>query len=134
MLRSRSACVELSPALEQVILRGLERDRSRRWPDLEALRQALLGLVPQPLTGLGQLRRVAAYALDAVLLGLVALAIGTALRLPNLPTPLLLSASRSVSLLLFLAYFVVLEHRLGGSLGKQVMGLRVCTGRSIDPR
>ena len=60
----RSIRPELSQALEQVVLHGLERDRDQRWPDLETFRQALLGLVPAPLSLGGMGRRLAAYALD----------------------------------------------------------------------
>src|SRR5262249_2341235 len=41
--------------------------------------------------------------------------------------------ARMASLLVFWLYFLVLEHMWGCSLGKLVLGLRVCTGRSIDP-
>jgi serine/threonine protein kinase len=55
---------ELSPALDAVVLRGLERDRKRRWRDLdefaEALRPFLLGRLS--LAGLGV--RFGALALD----------------------------------------------------------------------
>src|SRR5437763_13204171 len=63
----RSLRPELSPALERVVLRGLERDRARRYPDLEAFRQALVGLVPEPLSSEGMAKRVFAYLIDVLL-------------------------------------------------------------------
>src|SRR5262249_57395958 len=38
----RSVRPELPPGLDRVVLRGLERDRGRRWRDLEEFRTALL--------------------------------------------------------------------------------------------
>ncbi len=130
---------DLSPALDRVILRGLERDREQRWPDLEAFRQALLSLTPRPLTPLELPLRVAAFLLDVaalwfVLSGLLALA-----------APLLemgwsprrqahrLAISQTAGLMLFLVYFTVLEWLWGCSLGKGLFGLRVCTTKWIDP-
>src|SRR5262249_41725384 len=51
---------ELDPALDRVVLRGLERDRSKRWADLESFRHALLALFPEPLSRQGMARRVVA--------------------------------------------------------------------------
>ncbi len=39
---ARDTRPELPPELDRVMLRGLERERRKRWPDLEAFRQALL--------------------------------------------------------------------------------------------
>ncbi len=133
----RSLRPELSPALEQVIQRGLERDRDRRWPDLEALRQALLSLAPEPLPLEGQVKRVAAYAVDGLLFGLVYFALGAGLSAlfgdgSTLHQARYALLGRGVSLLLFFLYFMVLEHRWGASLGKQALGLRVCTRQAID--
>src|SRR5262249_21943891 len=55
---------ELPAALDHVVLRGLERDRKRRWRDLAELRAALLPFVadharPAPIS-----LRLTAYALD----------------------------------------------------------------------
>src|SRR5262249_30880958 len=46
---------ELPAALDRVVLRGLERDRSSRWKNLDELRQALLAFLPGRLSigGLG---------------------------------------------------------------------------------
>jgi hypothetical protein len=130
----RSLRPELSPALERVVLRGLERDRDRRYPDLEAFRQALLGLNPEPLSWDGTLKRVVANTVDVLL---VVCTIGCALQLAVTATLLAgvhvaSTAVGAVGLLLYAIYFTVLERTLGGSLGKLLFGLRVCTTRSID--
>ncbi len=131
----RSLRPELSPALERVVLRGLERDRDRRYPDLEAFRQALLGLVPEPLSVGGMIRRVAAYVTDIFLFGLiigygVQLAFGALLPGTSATAPSILQVS--VSLLLLAAYFLVTERALGASLGKLLLGLRTCSANSVD--
>src|SRR5262249_15746535 len=41
---------ELSPALDAVVLRGLERDRKRRWRDLDGFAQALRPFLPGRLS------------------------------------------------------------------------------------
>jgi hypothetical protein len=126
---------DLSPALERIVLRGLARDREDRWGDLDAFRQALLALVPEPLTLGGMCLRVAAYVVDAMLLGLIGVAVETGVSAlvagAGSTSPLLIG--RSASFVLWLTYFIILEHALGGSFGKRLLGLRVCTSISIDP-
>src|SRR5439155_2777083 len=57
---------DLPPALEEVVLRGLERARERRFPDLAALREALLPFLPGQMTIAGLGLRVGAYLLDTL--------------------------------------------------------------------
>jgi uncharacterized RDD family membrane protein YckC len=129
----RSFRPELSPALERVVLRGLERDRDQRWEDLEALRQAIVALVPQPLSLGGLAARTMAYVVDAAMLLLVAFALQAvaAAFLQGVAAAILVG--RGVGLLVFFVYFTILEHTSGASLGKLLLGLRVCVRRSIDP-
>jgi hypothetical protein len=123
---------EISPALERVVLRGLERQRERRWQTLGEFRAALLPFVPGKLSFGGMGIRLGAYVLD--LLVLVPLnSVGTFLAiltglmvagqvaggLPYLAGLLLGSAP-------FLLYFAILEGIGGCSLGKWLLGLRVC--------
>jgi uncharacterized RDD family membrane protein YckC len=135
----RSVRPELSPALDRVVLRGLERDRSKRYSDLEAFRQALLSLAPEPLSTEGQVLRVTACLADGLLFWLVYLPLLAGLNAlfggdgPASRQAELLVLARVASLVLFGLYFLVLEHTWGCSLGKLVLGLRVCTSRSIDP-
>jgi uncharacterized RDD family membrane protein YckC len=127
----RSLRPDLSPALERAIQRGLERDRNERWPDLEAFRQALVALAPEPLSAQGQARRVLAYALDATPLVLVGM--GVALSLEFVLAPAWASLiGRAVIVGLLLGYFVVAEHTWGQTIGKWFMGLRVCMRGSSD--
>jgi uncharacterized RDD family membrane protein YckC len=135
----RSLRPELSPALDRVVLRGLERDRKKRWQDLEEFRQALLTLTPDRLTPADMGRRVAAFVLDIALIWLAAEALLLILLsfIPLAPAPRdeaeLVALARSLRLALFLAYFTVLEHAWGSTLGKGLCRLCVCTPQSIDP-
>jgi uncharacterized RDD family membrane protein YckC len=129
----RSLRPELSPALEQVVLRGLDRDRKRRWPDLQSFRQALVSLVPARLSLGGLGLRFGAFVIDFALLWLVSLAVHALVGsfLNNSAQARLLARSADISI--FMLYFSILEHVWGCSLGKGILGLRVCTTRWIDP-
>lgn len=128
----RSIRPELPAALDRVVRRGLERDRSRRYADLEELRQALLGLTPGRLTLPGLGMRAAAFALDAAAIWIfgyvIMLVVGT-LRSAGL-TELV---QQGVLAGLFLLYFTILEAGWGATIGKGLLGLRVCTPRWLEP-
>src|SRR5262249_16636921 len=58
---------EIPPALDRVVQRGLERDRSRRWSDLPKLRTALSRFLPMRLSSGDLGPRFCAYLIDMVL-------------------------------------------------------------------
>src|SRR5207248_2143690 len=89
-------------------------------------RQALLALVPEPLSPKGQALRLAACAADGLLLWLVYLAVSAVLNalFATAARAGLLTAGRAVIMLLAGLYFVVLEHAWGGSLVIQSVGPR----------
>ncbi len=128
----RSVRPELPAALDYVVRRGLERDRSRRYADLEEFRQALLALTPGRLTPIGLAMRAPAFVLDVVMLWVVAYVIGLSVGtfqsagMDSIVQPGAFAA-------LFLIYFVALEGSWGASLGKGLFGLRVCTLRWFEP-
>jgi len=123
---------DLPPALESAVLRGLERDRDRRWPDLDRFRRSLLPFVPGAL-GLSDIAlRGMAFAADAALLVGVEWVLVLAFAASAADarqtfwwlgrhTPWLLGAQR----LAFLAYFGATEGVWGASLGKRFIRLRV---------
>ena len=63
----RSIRPEVWSALEQVVMRGLERDRRRRYRDLEEFREALAPFLPGRVVWGRFGLRVAAYGLDFLL-------------------------------------------------------------------
>ena len=128
----RSLKPELPAALDRVVLRGLERDRTRRFADLEAMRQALLSLRPGRLTPIGAALRIPAFALDAALIWLVSYVIMLAVGTVSTPG---ITAIIQQSVLggLFLLYFIVLESTVAATLGKGLLGLRVCSPRWLEP-
>jgi uncharacterized RDD family membrane protein YckC len=126
----RSIRPDVPRAVARVVEKGLERERSRRWQTLEELRAALAVLVPSQLTYGGLTVRVAAYFLDEVVVRLFLV----------LPLSAALHAltggwmgNNFLPLVLFPIYFVVLEGRYGASIGKRLLGLRVCRFGSTDP-
>src|SRR5262249_45075281 len=67
----RTVRPELSPALDAAVLRGLERDRKRRWRDLDEFAEALRPFLPGRLSLAGLGVRFGALALDYLILGWV---------------------------------------------------------------
>jgi hypothetical protein len=127
---------ELSPALDRVVLRGLERDRQRRWRSLDEFREALLDLLPGRQTAGRRGPRFAAFMIDFVILQallmlcwrelpleLLAAAIGF-----RIPTGHLLAGAA-----IWVLYFVVLEWLWGCTPGKWLLRLRVCGTTGSEP-
>jgi hypothetical protein len=133
----RSVRPELPEALDRVVLRGLERDRDRRWRDLDEFEAALLPLLPlSNLSYVGLGVRFAAYLIDYFLLNLPNAALGFLILwlmgglTPGARNGLENSAGYELigllaGLLLWLGYFAVPEAFWGGSFGKRWLGLRV---------
>jgi uncharacterized RDD family membrane protein YckC len=128
----RSVRPEIPAALDRVVLRGLERQRERRWRSLAEFREALLPFLPGHLSigGLGV--RFAAFLLDYFLLILVAYLLGLAL-ITYVPDRVMdpVADYRPAYLLLYtgpwVAYFTLSEALAGCSLGKWLLQLRVST-------
>jgi eukaryotic-like serine/threonine-protein kinase len=125
----RTVRPSLPRALDKVVLRGLERDRRRRWKDLGEMRRALLPFLPaQPSVG-GLGLRFGAFLIDTLALITVGLAVGFFIRFggpyhSQLAPMLIGIASGSIVNVL---YFSTLEGFLGRTLGKWLLRLRVGT-------
>jgi uncharacterized RDD family membrane protein YckC len=124
---------ELSRSLERVVLRGLERQRERRWKDLEEFRAALLPFAPGRLAVAGLGARCGAFLIDFALflpLGLLLslLLLGDAER--SSQTHL---AAAGLPYLIYFLPWGVMEGLWGWSPGKWLLRLRVCTGQGCDP-
>ncbi len=128
----RSVREELPPALERVVMRGLERDRKRRWPSLAEFREALQPFLPRAVVPGGLGARFAAYVLDGVALKILgALLAGLyfllGLATKNLVYLVLLDSG------LWWAYFTLFEGLWGATPGKRLMRLRVAREDDADP-
>jgi len=127
---------EVPRELEKVILRGLERDRTRRWQNLEELRDELVELQAdqqQPASVRGILL---AYTLDTVLLQLLSMPLEI-LRQSLYARPRgaeidFLSASWPGLLISFL-YFAMFEGLTGATPGKRWLRLAVVRLGGVGP-
>jgi uncharacterized RDD family membrane protein YckC len=135
----RSQRPELSQALEAVVLRGLERDRTRRWRDLDEFRAALLPFLPGTQLAARPGVRFGAFVLDYILLMPLGFAVG--LLLYRLTGEELMDQEASFklgpwqtlcSVLVWVLYFGLPESVAGWSLGKWLLGLRLRTATGSD--
>jgi serine/threonine protein kinase len=125
----RSVRPDLPEALDRVVLRGLERDRDRRWRDLDEFEAALRPLLPGKLSIVGLGLRFGAFAIDYLLIWISTRVLVLVVSwLPALPSP---SGDSQVSylivtfLLSWLAYYSVSEGIWASSPGKKFLGLGV---------
>lgn len=128
----RSLRPQLDPALDAIVLRGLERDRARRWRSLAEFQAALLSVRPGPALLATQGTRFAAYLLDRVvfmlanmllwglLVPMIRVSPPSSADVPGRPNVV---ALLSAAVVFF--YFALLEGFGGASLGKRLLGLRV---------
>ncbi|HWE36541.1 MAG TPA: protein kinase [Isosphaeraceae bacterium] len=123
----RTSRPEVPRSLDQVILKGLEREPSRRWRNLDEFRAALLPFLPghHSIAGVGL--RVGGMIIDLVPLAIVSIAIDLALSERWKWTEPLLDA------VVWLLYFVPGEAALGRTLGKWLTRLRVISVPRNEP-
>src|SRR5262249_13379600 len=120
-----------SPALDKVVLRGLERQRERRWRSLDEFRAALLPFLPGQLSVGGLGARFGAYLLDFFLVSplvisikllLLGWAVGglTQLHADDFEKehPLTFLLNELISEGVLALYFILLEGKWHASLGK----------------
>ncbi len=108
---------EVPTGLDRAIRKGLERDRDRRFRDLDEFRAALLPYLPGRVPAANVGLRVGAYLFDYALLMTLLLAI-----LWEVDST---TARLVVVFLVMLAYFAVGDGIWGGSLGKRLLRMRV---------
>jgi uncharacterized RDD family membrane protein YckC len=131
---------DLDPRLEQVILRGLERSRARRWRDLAEFRAALLPFRPGPLTAAGLGVRFGAILIDYALLSLLHGAYALVLLMLR-GAPWMFATTHDAAtdpyqlggVIIWVLYFAVLEGVWGASPGKLLLRLRVRRARDSHP-
>ncbi len=130
----RAVRPEVPPGLERAVLRGLERDRRRRWRDLGEFRAALLPFKPGGEEGATPELRFTAYVTDSVflaVLGYIVLRFLSGETGPNPPTAGWESIRRESAVgfatgtALGLGYFGLTEWLWGCTPGKRLLRLRV---------
>lgn len=127
----RSIRPEISAELERILLKGLERNRDRRYRDLGELYAALLPFAPGRLQIGGLGLRIAAFALEVhvskflfITLISTGIAVATAGRTqPSFQNNAILTVC--VDLAIFLVAFLIIEPIRGASPAKLLLGLRV---------
>jgi hypothetical protein len=125
---------EISAALDQVVLRGLERDRQRRWRSLDDFRAALLPFAPGRLSIVGVGLRFGAYLLDSLILMPLGLIQGGLVLTQGPALTAFVWRATSVGLLLSVfLYYALSEGLWGCTLGKRWLRLRVWTVGGNDP-
>jgi uncharacterized RDD family membrane protein YckC len=129
---------ELPVALDRVVLKGLDRDRERRYQDLQELRDALVAVQPQAMTRGGLWVRLGAFLADIAILtavfwtikAIIAAAAGLFGAPEQTRLALALGIGEPITALLWLGYFGIGERIWGGTPGKRWLRLRVRTGDS----
>jgi uncharacterized RDD family membrane protein YckC len=135
--RIRTQRPDVPRSLERVILRGLERDRSRRWDTLEEFRDALADHLPVKQVPARPRALIAAYLIDLMLVLLlvhIPIEIGDVLVGGKWFHHLIaFGLFDLIGLTLATAYFAMLEGIYGTTVGKFLLRLRVVRGGQIGP-
>ena len=127
----RSIRPEISAELDRIVLKGLERNRDRRWSDMDELATALLPFSPGRLQIGGLGLRFGAFVLDVNLPKLVVLSLNMAASYTRADGDALRSVSENFAVsaaldqAIFLISFLAIEPLTGASPGKWLLGLRV---------
>jgi hypothetical protein len=132
---------DVSPALERVVLRGLERGRERRWRDLDEFRAALLPFAPGRLSIAGMGARFGAYLLDHVLFTIAVTAVnllvlwwaGLFPRAGEFADPSRQALTSLAGAAFWVLGFAAMETTWGCTPGKWLLRLRVCSVGGTDP-
>ena len=134
-LRERRA--DVPAELDRIVLKGLERDRGRRFQSLEELRDALLDQLPASQKPADVRSLVLAYLIDWVVVTAVAVPLEVLYHLATGEWEGFRYAAGEfnwASLVVTLLYFIVGEGVFGATLGKRMLRLRVVRlGRSGPP-
>jgi uncharacterized RDD family membrane protein YckC len=127
---------EVSRGLEQVVMKGLERDRDHRWHTLDDLRDALVALLPSRQHPARPRALVGAYILDRIALAFLVVP-AELIRLALMGSPerhIDIFEIRWLALIFMLAYFSIGDGVFGATPGKWLLGLRVSRlGQTVPP-
>jgi hypothetical protein len=133
---------DLPAGLDRVVLKGLDRDKGKRWADLESLREALIRFLPgqHSFGGLGS--RFVAHLVDwlvrSALIVPIAWTLAIEIRVAD-STSSYATVARYfgfdllMSFGIWCAYYAIPEGIWGISLGKWLMRLRVNLVDGVEP-
>jgi hypothetical protein len=117
---------EVPKELERAVLKGLERDRTRRYQTLEEFRDALADVLPQNQSPAGVRSLVLAYLIDAVIIQLATMPLDMArVALLGATSELQMALAMATNTLFILLYFTLLDGLFGATPGKLLFRLRV---------
>lgn len=118
---------EVSARLDRIVMKGLERDRGRRWQTLDELREALVDLLPERQRAARPRALIGAYILDRIALSFL-IAPAEFIRVwatGPVEGRIDVLEVRWLAIVMMLAYFAIGEGLFGATLGKWLLGLRV---------
>ncbi len=121
----RTQFPDVPAVVEGIILRGMDRDRERRWKTLDEFREVLLPFAPHPVRGAKPGVRFCAFLID-----LLPLAVFDTLTIYLFPESWI---TILLSLMIWILYFAPAEGYWGSSLGKRLFLLRVSHAESKRP-
>jgi hypothetical protein len=125
----------ISRGLEAVVMKGLERDRDRRWQSLDDLREALVNLLPSRQHPARPRALVGAYILDRIAVSFLIVP-AELLRISLVgggEGKIDVFELRWLAVAIMLAYFAVGEGVFGATPGKWLLGLRVSRLGQTEP-
>jgi eukaryotic-like serine/threonine-protein kinase len=127
--RVRDFRPDVPKALDAIIRRGLERDRSRRYSTLEELRDALVQIQPEEQLPARSRMLVAAYLIDlAATAILIQLPVQLIEWLTGMPQGIIIGGELgidAISMIAYTLYFGIGEGFFGLTLGKWLLNVRV---------
>jgi uncharacterized RDD family membrane protein YckC len=140
--RLRTLVPEVPKPLDRIIAQTLEKDPARRPDDLSVLRRLLLPYSSRGTSIADLGRRMAAFFIDIIVIwivifiplflgGAVAGVTGNNQLFQQSWVQILMICINS---LVYIGYFAALESRVGGGVGKWMMGLRVIGNTGESPR
>ena len=125
---------EVPQGLEAVVMKGLERNRDRRWQSTDDLRDALLALLPSRQHPARPRSLVGAYALDRIVLAFLTVPVEILRQwVTGNEAHIDIFEVRWVNMLLVLVYFTLGEGIFGATPGKWLLGLRVSRPGQTGP-
>ncbi len=120
--------------LEMVVMKGLERDRDRRWHTLDDLHDALIALLPSRQHPARPRALVGAYILDRIALAFVTVPVEVIRQwATSTEGHIDVFEFRWFYILLMLVYFAIGDGIFGATLGKWLLGVRVSRVGQTEP-